>query len=262
MSFIIIILSIALFAGIVSGLFGGGSGILFVPGFFFVLTHFYPNSEHQMQVAISTCFSASIPIGIIATIIQYKYKHIAINPLKKNIPFVIFGGLFGVFLMTIIPSEALKIYFSLILLVIACWMIKRMLKPDIHVLNLSNCIKNSLASLAGLFSMIAGVSAFFVPYFIKCGVPIKNAIGCSTVITLIMSILMAPVSIIAGLNAHYLPPNSIGYLNYSIFLITIAPSIIGAIIGSKLTHVLPAQILQIIYICMIFLVAGLMVINI
>ena len=259
MDFFLIILSITFLSGVISGVFGGGSGIVLVPGYFFVLSHFYPNSEHHMQVAIATTFATSIFIGIFATIKQYKYKHVSTELLKQHILPILIGGILGVLLMSVIPSESLKIFFAIILLGIAIWMINRVIRPNVKVIHAPKYLKNLLALLAGLFSMSAGVSSFYVPFFIKFGTPIKNAIGSSTVITLIMSICLTPEGILAGLTAKNLPVNTLGYLHYHIFLIGIIPSILGAVGGSKLTHLLSPKILQIIYICMIFFVSGLMI---
>ncbi|WP_018298382.1 sulfite exporter TauE/SafE family protein [Fangia hongkongensis] len=259
LTFILLIILIALAGGIISGLFGGGSGIIFVPGFFAVLSYYYPHSEHLMQVAISTCFASSIFIGLFASKKQIKYSHVQARPLKETFIYILIGAIIGVYLMTLIPSAKLKLFFAIVLFLIAIWMIKRQFSPTKQA-DVGQTQKILLAGIAGLCTMLSGVSAFFVPFFIRYGLAIKNAIGASTIITLTLSFIMGILTIIFGLHADHLPPHNLGYLNFSIFLTAIIPSIIGAIIGSRLTYVLPMKPLQYIYIAMVIIVAVIMLV--
>ncbi|MED7819356.1 MULTISPECIES: hypothetical protein [unclassified Francisella] len=44
--FILLIFLITLFSGFISGVFGGGSGLINVPGFYLLLHYFYPSNDH------------------------------------------------------------------------------------------------------------------------------------------------------------------------------------------------------------------------
>jgi uncharacterized membrane protein YfcA len=253
-TFILLPVLIGLAGGIISGLFGGGSGIVFVPGFFSMLSYYYPNSDHLMQTSISTGFASSIFIGLFASRKQIKYGYVKLAPLKATFPYIISGSIIGVYLMTIIPSKKLKVFFGIVLFLVAVWMTKRLLLP-VKQKRISSIQKILLGALAGLCTVLSGVSAFFVPFFIRYGLEIKGAIGSSTIVTFSLTLIMSIMTILLGLHASNLPPHSLGYLNLDILLAGILPSIVGATIGSKLTHVLPMKPLQYIYIGMVVTVA-------
>ena len=258
--FCLLVILIAILGGIVSGMFGGGSGIIYVPGFFSVLCYYYPDNNSLMQISMSTCFAASIFIGIFASLKQIKYGHVQLALLKSRVIYIIPGAMTGVYFMTLISSKSLKILFTIFLFLIAFWMIKRLcFSKKVKITNRNN--NPILLFFAGLSTILSGVSAFFVPLFIYFGLNIKNAIGISTVITMILSTVMCLVTICFGLNIDNLPPYNLGYLNLGIFALSIIPSTIGAILGSKVTYFLPAKLLQYIYIMMIIVVAVLMAIK-
>lgn len=253
-TFFLLTIFITLFGGIISGLFGGGSGIIFVPGFFSILSYYYPHSDHLMQVGISTGFASSVFIGIFASRKQINYGYVPLEPLKSNFLYIMGGAIIGTILMTYIPSSELKIFFVIVLFLVAIWMTKRLFIPAKKKIRIGKLKRNIIGFSSGLCTVMSGVSAFFVPFFIYCGLEIKSAIGASTIVTFSLTLMMSTLTILLGLNASNLPPYCLGYLNIAIVSTAIIPSIIGAVIGSKLTHVLPMKPLQYIYIAMIIVV--------
>lgn len=251
---IILIVVVALVAGFVSGVFGGGAGLINVPGFYLLLSCYYANASHLMQVAIASGVSSSILLGILASRKQYKYRQVCNDTLKWVLPSVALGGVLGVLLMALISSGSLKVVFAIIVIAVAIWLICKLKKPPV-VWQAPIFLKMIAAFFSGTCTMLSGVSVFFVPLLIKCGLGIKKAIGTSTVITVFICLIMSIFFIVIGLHANNLPPYSIGYLNLLFVLIPLIPSTIGALIGVKVTNVISHKYLQVIYILMMFIVA-------
>ena len=59
-SLIVLIIIVSTLAGFVSGVFGGGAGLINVPGFYLLLAYYYPDSSRIMQVATASGVSSSI----------------------------------------------------------------------------------------------------------------------------------------------------------------------------------------------------------
>ena len=108
-SLTVLIIIVSTLAGFVSGVFGGGAGLINVLGFYLLLAYYYPDSSHIMQVAIASGVSSSILLGLIASMKQYKYRQVCNHTLKRVLPSVALGGTLGVFLMALISSYSLKI---------------------------------------------------------------------------------------------------------------------------------------------------------
>ncbi len=251
---IVLICLVALLAGFVSGVFGGGAGLINVPGFYLLMQYAYPTNDHLMQVAIASGVSSSVLLGFFATFKQHKYKQICYQTLRWAMVSVLLGGVLGVFLMTTISSNDLKIIFALIVIVMAIWMWRK-LKVVLKVWQAPLALKALSAFLAGMCTMLSGVSVFFVPFLTKCGLDIRKAIGTSTVVTMVLCLVMSGFFVLFGWHADNLPPYSIGYLNLVFFSVALIPSVIGVNVGVKVTALISHKYLQIIYIIMMLIVA-------
>ena len=261
----IIIFSIILgfFASIISALFGGGSGLILVPGIYWILAHSNPVYDtYLMQTTLATCFLLSVPIGFISSIKQYHYGNIEKKTFIKFFPFIITGVLIGLVTILFIKTSVLKIYFSIMVFSVALWMYFR--KPD-DTLNYTNKIlkpffSKLVALLVGFISVTIGVSVFIVPFFIKMGINIKRAIATSTVVVFFNSIMSSIILVLIGLNLNNLPDGNYGLINLPIFLSCFIPTILGSYIGTKLAHVLSQDKLKLIFIIMMITVSIIMII--
>lgn len=134
------------------------------------------------------------------------------------------------------------------------------MKTTIKVWQAPLILKVISAFFAGAFTMLSGISVFFVPLLTKCGLDIRKSIGTSTVITFVVSVLMLIIFIFIGWGASDLPPYCIGYLNLVILIAGIIPSLVGVYVGVKLTALFSHTFLQRIYILMMLVIAIVMII--
>jgi uncharacterized membrane protein YfcA len=250
----------ALAAGLVYGIFGGGSGLFLMPGFYFLLRHFPVVSDQEMQVAIATTAATSAILGIMPTIMQFKKNNVQFHIVKKVSLGILCGTLLAVILLSVIPSAVLKRLFGIIVIVVAIWFWCYRQDKDKKVWHLKAFKNFMFTSLIGLLWFLLGVAVFTVPYLHKCGIDMRKAVGTGTLISTLFSAVAAILLIFSGslqvgMNIHHL-----GYVNTTLFIIAVIPSIIGAIVGAKISIHLPQQHLKKIYACLIFVIGIIMLV--
>jgi len=249
---------IGFFASFISALFGGGAGLITVPTIYWLLSHYTTNHHHLMQITVTTGASIAIPIGVIATLRHYRYHNIDKTALTSTLFPVLFGAAMGTMLLTVIDSHTLKLYFGIMVIFMAFWVLR--FNPERgNVYHLSKLKLKFISALVGLISMTVGVSVFTVPFLMKIGLPFKKAIGTSTVLVFGYSILGALSLIALGIAIAGISPGRVGYLYAPIFLSAIIPAIIGSILGAKLAHILPQHIIKYCFVAMMVIAGMLMI---
>lgn len=99
-------------AGFVSGMFGVGGGILFVPA----LTLAAGLGQVQAE---ATSLVAIVPVAAVGAWRQHGYGNVRVRDAAVLGVLSVLGGLAGVALANVVPERALRIGFALLVLVIA-----------------------------------------------------------------------------------------------------------------------------------------------
>lgn len=115
-------IAISIGAGLIYGIFGGGSGLIMMPGFYYLLHHFALSEDYQMQVAIATTAAVSVLLGISATQVQWRNHLIDFNIFKKIAPGLLIGTFLAISLLNIIRSAYLKRLFGFFVILVAVWL--------------------------------------------------------------------------------------------------------------------------------------------
>src|SRR3990167_1591367 len=122
-AFLIDCIAISIGAGLIYGIFGGGSGLIMAPGYYYVLRHFdLSHHDSRMQIAVATTAAASAILGLASTRVQWKANNIDFTVVKKISLGIILGTITAVFLLNIISSTALKHLFGVVVILVAIWM--------------------------------------------------------------------------------------------------------------------------------------------
>lgn len=107
---------IGLSAGLLSGMFGVGGGIIIVPA----LVFFFGMSQ---QSANATSLTALLlPVGLLGVIKYYRSGHISVEHIGFGLTIALglfAGAFFGALVATEMPSELLKRFFAVFLLFVA-----------------------------------------------------------------------------------------------------------------------------------------------
>ena len=111
-------------SGIVSGLGMGGGTILII-----ILTNFLGIDQHTAQASNILFF---IPTSIAAILVHLKEKDLDMKLIFKMAPVGALGGAFGSYISSKIPSENLRKYFGIFLLLIGMYEIVILVKNKIR----------------------------------------------------------------------------------------------------------------------------------
>jgi uncharacterized membrane protein YfcA len=245
---ILILFCIGIAAGILSGLFGVGGGIIIVPSLLMVyaLNHF--DSPYIVHIAIATSL-----FTIIFTSISSSHKHFSHGNVEwKAALYIGAASAITVFLFSriaiLLPGEILKKIFSIVLLVVALKMLldkkkKNEVPEDDKPEELNKWICLGIGGLSGAIAAFSGLGGgvFVIPlmhYLMK--VPIKKAIGTSSAAILITAIAGVLSYFINSPAGSVSIPYSFGMVDTIAALPVIAASIpfarVGVFINKKIHH--------------------------
>jgi hypothetical protein len=114
---IVILLSVGLAAGFLSGLVGIGGGIIIVP----VLVYFLGFSQHQAQG--TTLFMFLLPIGIFGVLNYHKQGYVDYKTALIICSTFVFGSYFGSKFAITLDQKTIKQIFGVIIILLGCKML-------------------------------------------------------------------------------------------------------------------------------------------
>jgi uncharacterized membrane protein YfcA len=114
---IVILLSVGLAAGFLSGLVGIGGGIIIVP----VLVYFLGFSQHQAQG--TTLFMFLLPIGIFGVLNYHKQGYVDYKTALIICSTFVFGSYFGSKFAITLDQKTIKQLFGVIIILLGCKML-------------------------------------------------------------------------------------------------------------------------------------------
>ncbi len=123
---VLLLITIGLFAGMLSGLIGVGGGIIVVPALVFFLGF----SQHEAQG--TSLGLLLLPVGILAVANYYKQGFIDVKVVAIMCLAFVVGGWLGSKISLVLPQETVKKIFAIILLYSAF----KMLGWDSAIINL------------------------------------------------------------------------------------------------------------------------------
>ena len=245
-------------AGLVYGIFGGGSGLIMMPGFYYLLRYFGLSEGYQMQVAVATTAAVSVLLGISATRVQWRNHLIDFDIFKKIAPGLLIGTLLAIGLLNIICSAYLKRLFGFFVILVAVWLGFYRSEKDEKMWSLSSSYNHILSTIIGLLWFLFGIAVFTVPYLHKCGIDLRRSIGCATLTSTVFSGIAAVLLIFTGLFQVGFSNKHIGFLNLPLSTLTVIPSAIAAHWGSKISIKLSKSHLKITYVILLCAIGFLM----
>lgn len=114
---ILILLTVGLAAGFLSGLVGIGGGIIIVP----VLVYFLGFSQHQAQG--TTLFMFLLPIGVLGVLNYHKQDYVDYKTALIVCSTFIFGSYFGSKFAISLDQKTIKQVFGVIIILLGCKML-------------------------------------------------------------------------------------------------------------------------------------------
>jgi len=246
-------------AGLLSGLFGVGGGVIIVSILSFIFTGLHFPEASLMHMALGTSLATIIFTSLSSAWAHHKKANVDWTVLKQMAPALLIGTLLGSFIAAQLHSAWLKGIFAGFLLLIALQLLitsGRQLKLN-HAPQPPNRVVNSLAGLLiGMVSSLVGIGGgtLSVPYLTYSRLDIRRAIGTSAAIGFPIAIAGTLGFIFTGLVAQgglaeskvqaVLPPLSMGYVYLPAFIGISLTSVLTAPLGTSIAQRLPTSTLK------------------
>jgi len=232
-------------AGIVSGLFGLGGGVVIVPILIFTFSAQYFSADVLTHMAIGTSL-ATIMVTSISSVAAHHKRGLVLWPVVVWLsPGILLGAILGATFAISIAGLFLQFYFGIFLCCVAFAMACP-IKSSLAIIMPGPAGKAVVGSVIGFFASIFGVGggSLSVPYFSWTKMPIKNAIATSAACGLPIAFSSTIVYTLRGIGHDQLPENSLGFVYVPAFFGIIFASALFAKVGAKLAHQLPSKLLK------------------
>jgi uncharacterized membrane protein YfcA len=233
-------------AGVMSGLFGIGGGIIVIPALsaLYLRQTIIPH-EQIMQMAVGTSLAIMIATSSSALFAHHKRKSVDWSLVKLMLPGLMVGAILGALMASFISSEFLQILFGIFLLLIGFRMVWNKKTIELHhavstwVIRITSLFIGGLSSLLGV-----GGGILLVPFFLRCKLDMHQVAGTSIACGLAIGIVATSSFMLTGFFAARPVPGSTGYIYWPAFFGVAVASVLFAPLGAFLAHKLPANFLK------------------
>ncbi|MDF1796026.1 MAG: sulfite exporter TauE/SafE family protein [Coxiellaceae bacterium] len=251
--------------GILSGFFGLGGGVLYVPVFITVFELFDPGIPTEMHTAIGTSLALLIPGSVSAVHKHIKSGNITLHDIFRWCIVVFLGALLGSVIIHLLSDLVLKIIFNVFMY--GCIALLFLQKDHLHgaAKKVSQWVMLSYAFFVGTISVMLGIGGgtLTVPFYKILHHPYKRAVAISSSGAIVIGITGTVLMILSGLHLQQpLPRYSIGYVNWLAFICVAPFSVIFARFGAKWVTHSPEKVTKILYISVLSVLAAYMTITI
>jgi uncharacterized membrane protein YfcA len=233
-------------SGLLAGLLGLGGGIIVVPALLAAFTKFNLMPEqHLMQMAVGTSL-ATIFITFLASLRAHLKRHaVRWDLVKKFLPGLLLGVIFGALIAKFLPSSYLRIFFSAFLFFVAFQIFQgelRETKPYVPTPLLTFAMTCLIGALAGILGMGGGV--LLIPFMLRFQINMRDATGTSVACGVFMAIFATSLFMWLGQSAKLDLPWSTGFVYWPALLGVGLSSIFFAPLGTAIAYRLPIPVLK------------------
>jgi len=233
------------FAGLLSGLLGIGGGIIVVPSLVWIYEAQGMPYPVLMHFAAGTSL-ASMVVTTTVSFLAHRKRGVDVWPIfHRMIIFVAMGVVVGAMFANLIHSHILTVVFGILILVIALRTLFVHEVPEHHALPGPvgmGSISFIIGGKSGLLGIGGGVLT--IPFLRYCNVPLRQAVGVSTLCSLTIAMVGTLSLMITGQGEPGAPQWTTGYVYWPAVLGIILLSPLFAPIGVALSHRLPVKVLQ------------------
>ncbi len=239
-------LVVGAFAGVMSGLFGIGGGVIVIPALAAIFLHYAAIPQNaEMQMAVGTSLAIMIVTSLSALYAHYKREAVRWDIFFRMLPGLAIGAIIGAFIAHFLSSNILKIIFSGFLFIIG---VRMALNRETHEGKkpVSSLVTQIAALLIGVLSSLLGIGGgvLLVPFLLYSQMDIRAATGTSIACGLSVGIVATICFMIAGLFTLIPVEWSTGYIYWPAFLGISVASALFAPLGAMLAHKLPKEFLK------------------
>ena len=232
-------------AGLISGMFGLGGGVVIVPVLIFVFGAQGVSVDVLMQMAVASSLAVIVISSVSSVRAHYQLGGVEWPIFRSMVIGIALGALTGAVVANLLSFDVLRTVFGVFLIAVALQM-GFGLKPraDGRLLGL---IGLNLAGYGiGGFSALVGIGGgtLTVPFLSRCGVVMQKAVGTSAACGMPIAVAGALGFIVTGWGRPDLPDYATGYVYWPAVAGIAVASYLVAPYGARLAHRLPPQLLR------------------
>ena len=238
-------LALGAVAGLISGLFGLGGGVVIVPLLIlsFDLQGMAP--EISTHIAIGTSLATILVTSLSSIYTHHQRRSIRWDLVKHITPGILLGALLGGLLALSLNGTLLQLLFGGFLMLVALQMlIYRPLSgegssPKPLSLGIAGTLIGSLSTLFGI-----GGGSLTTPFLAFCGIKIHQAVGSAAACGFPIALAATVVYASTAIPPAYLPGDTLGYIFVPAWLGIVVTGTPCARLGALLAHRTDAALLQ------------------
>jgi len=233
-------------AGLLSGLFGIGGGVVIVP---FLAWHFAAHGftpDAIMIMAVATSLATIVVTSVSAVYAHHRLGAVEWPMVGRLAPGILAGSVLGSIVADRLPVQMFKLILGVFLLFVGGRMLlaaevggQRNLRPGAVLLSFAGIVIGGVSAILGI-----GGGTLSVPLLVKCRFSIRSAVAISSACGFPIAIAGSVSYVVLGWNHPSLPAESFGYIYLPAFAGIVTSSFLFAPIGARLAHRLPTARLK------------------
>ncbi len=253
------------FVGFMAGLLGIGGGTILVPALYYLFQHFglmgmdsgHLSDDGLMHIALATSMAVIFPTGLSSSWAQIKRGAVDWNVIHLMAGGLMLGAVLGVFIVTRLDGDVLKVIFAVGLYgVAASIFFGKENKASLEILKTKQVAFPVSVLIGGIAVLMGqGGAVMNVPYLSRGGWPMKTAIACSSVLGMMLSVPAILTYMLSGEGVF-------GYIHPLALLIIAPVSILFAPLGVRVSHQMPVKHLRLFFAVFLVVVASKMAVGI
>lgn len=238
---LVIYLGLGAIAGLLSGIFGIGGGLVIVPTLLFCFKYLGISPEVAIHMAIGTSLAIILITASNSVYGHHSRGSVDWNVFKKIFISLVIGTILGSLISNLLSAKVLEIIFSIYLVLVSIKMFFDVKVKDQEEKETKNILFKTVGFIIGFKSAILGIGGgtISIPFLTWRGFSMQKAVGVSAALGLPIALFGSLSQIYNGYNTIGLPDYSLGYLYLPAFLGVISTSSFTAHLGAKLSHSLP-----------------------
>ena len=165
-------------SGVLSGLFGIGGGIIYVPLTSWVLSIYFPDIDQPMVIANNTSLACIIGLNIITLRLRHAHMEWSYSELIQRFIVISIGAFCGAWFVRHIPNSLMHNLFSMFLILLAIGYFS-------HSFRLHKVVRHTTNTLSPFWAFLHKYLLFFLP-IISCVVSILGIGGAILLFPLLL----------------------------------------------------------------------------
>jgi hypothetical protein len=232
-------------AGLISGLFGLGGGVIIVPILIFAFDAQGISPQISTHLAIATSLACIIVISFSSIYTHQQKGAICWSLVRWITPGIIIGTLVGSLLAVSLSGFLLQLAFGIFLILVATQMLfyKTVTvdrsQPEKITLILAG---SGIGAISALFGI--GGGSLTVPFLTRTGTKMHQAVGSAAACGLPIAMVAAIIYGSADITGKHLPDPSLGYIYLPAWLGIVVASMPSARAGALMAHRLNERFLK------------------